>query len=92
MKNPVLNRDRTHPADLNSIAATKVRDDMLQLAASSQDRPRQLLPAAAQQVPIDVFLKVGKQDSIKHAIQRKRRGQLPKEPATLKVKLSMFGC
>lgn len=85
MGNPLVQKEHTHPADRDYIAATKLRGDLIECATSSHDRPRQLIASAAQQVSVDVFLKVGKQDTIRRAIQRERRGQMPKEPSSLKV-------
>jgi hypothetical protein len=58
---------------------------VLEKATTSQDRPRQLIATSAQQAPVDIFGKMGKTDSFKRAIQRHRRGAMPKEPANLQV-------
>ena len=83
----VVHIPHKHAADQSKIEATKVRADLLQRAATSNDRPRQLRPIAqvAHHSSVDVVLKLGKKETLHKAINRERRVTLPKEPTTLAV-------
>jgi hypothetical protein len=90
MKNPVVMQLHCHPGDQEMIDASKARKDIDKQASSSRDRPRQLIASAAQQLPVNVFVKLGKPDTVKRTIQRKRRGKMPMEPHTLQVPNNAF--
>jgi len=61
----------THPEDKSSVKAVQVRDTLLKRATTSMDQPRQRVAAVAQQISVDVMLKMGTKDSIARAIRRR---------------------
>lgn len=76
--------DHTHESDINIVNAARVRATMKDNAVTNKARPGQIVADALQDCPVEVRVAMGKLDSIKRSIRRQKRGNLPKEPATLR--------
>lgn len=76
--------EHSHPRDNHAVEALKLRCLMKTQAKTNRGRPGQILASGLESASDEVRARIGKTATIKRDIRRKQRGNLPKEPATLR--------
>ena len=73
-----------HDQDENKVKAPKLKGVMKEHATATRGKPSQIIADNVVQVPVEVRAALGNLESLKRVIRDKKRGDLPKEPSSLK--------
>lgn len=76
-------RDHNHVGDTNLVRASKLKNDMNQIAGLGRSCPHQILADALVDEPVVVRAVIGKMESVKRTLRRHKRGTLPLQPKSL---------